>query len=300
MAFAGLRPRTRLGTTKPSSLRPRPTRPSTTPAARPYRDRPFPIRHALLLGLVHGPTELLPVSSSAHTALLPQLAGWSEELDPELAHALEVALHAGAALALMLALRAELTEELLRLDRRRLLVLVLALVPPTGVGYLLEGSAERHLGTSRMAFGLLAGGVTMAAADLMGARTRTAPDASPRDGLALGLAQALALAPGVSRLGATLTAARARGFAREDSQLLSWRVGLPVLLGAAALKGRRLARGGVPAGLGAPLAAGAGAAFASTLACSALLAPGRGRPLLPFALYRGALAAVLLRRAPRQ
>jgi undecaprenyl-diphosphatase len=256
------------------------------------------IRHALLLGLVHGPTELLPVSSSAHTALLPLLAGWPE-LDPAEAHTLEVALHGGAALALTLALRAELTQELPRLDRRRLSTLALALAPPALVGYLLEGAPERRLGPSRTAFGLLAGGVAMAAADLLGPRTRTADATAPRDGLALGLAQALAFLPGVSRLGATLTAGRALGFTREDAQSLSWRAGLPVLLGAAALKGRSLAQSGVPTGLGAPLAAGAGAAFASTLACSALLAPGRGRPLLPFALYRGALAAVVLRRAPR-
>jgi undecaprenyl-diphosphatase len=259
-----------------------------------------PIRHALLLGLIHGPTELLPVSSSTHTALLGRLAGWHEELDPEAAHTLEVALHAGAALALVLALRAELAQELWRLDRRRLSVLALALAPPALVGYLLEGFGERRLDPSRTAFGLLAGGVAMAAADLAGPRSRTAHGAAPRDGLALGLAQALALLPGISRLGATLTAARARGFAREDSQLLSWHVGLPVLLGAAALKGRRLAQRGVPTGLGAPLAAGAGAAFVSTLACSALLAPWRGRSLLPFALYRAALATVVLRSAPRQ
>ncbi len=260
----------------------------------------LPIRHALLLGLIHGPTELLPVSSSAHTALLPHLAGWHDELDPATAHTLEVALHGGAALALTLVLRSELTEELRRLDRRRLSVLALALAPPALAGYLLEGSAKRHLGPSRLAFGLLAGSVAMAAADLVGRCTRTATDAAPRDGLALGLAQALALVPGISRLGATLTAARILGFEREDSEKLSWWTGLPVLLGAAALKGRRLAQTGTPAGLGVPLAAGAGAAFASTLACSALLAPGRGRSLLPFALYRGALAAAILRHAPRQ
>jgi len=262
---------------------------------------PLPVRHALLLGLIHGPTELLPISSSAHTALLPRLAGWPEELDPAMAKTLEVALHAGAALALALALRAELAEELRRLDRRRLAVLALALAPPAAVGYALEGPIEQRLGGPRtIAFGLLAGAVAMAAADRRGACTRTARDAAAHDGLALGLAQALALLPGVSRNGATLTAARVRGFARADSQSLSWRVGLPVLLGAAALKGRRLIQRGVPAGLGAPLAAGAGAAFISTLACSPLIAPSRrARPLLPFSLYRVGLAALVIGRRRR-
>ncbi|MFI5010393.1 MAG: undecaprenyl-diphosphate phosphatase [Solirubrobacterales bacterium] len=258
----------------------------------------LPLRHALVLGLVHGPTELLPVSSSAHTALLPRLAGWpAAELDPEQAKTLEVALHAGAALELALALRAVLWAELRRLDRRRLGVLALSLAPPALVGYALEGPIERRLGGPRtVAFGLAAGGLAMAVADLRGLRTRTVEDAGPCDGLLLGLAQALALLPGVSRNGATLTAARARGFTRADSQALSWLIALPVLLGAAALKGRRLAQRGVPPGLGAPLGAGAGAAFVSTLACSPLVAPGRrSRSLLPFSLYRGALAALVIR-----
>jgi undecaprenyl-diphosphatase len=256
----------------------------------------FPLRHALLLGLVHGPTEVLPVSSSAHTALLPRLAGWpSAELAPELAKTLEVALHGGAALALALALRAELAQELRRLDRRRAAVLALSLAPPALVGYALEGPLERHLsGPRTIALGLSAGALAMAVADTRSPASRTVSDAGPRDGLALGLAQALALLPGVSRNGATLTAARALGFTREDSQTLSWRVALPVLLGATALKGRRLAQRDVPAGLLAPLALGAGSAFVSTLVCSPLLAPvRRTRSLLPFSLYRVALAAVV-------
>jgi undecaprenyl-diphosphatase len=260
----------------------------------------LPLRQAVALGLLHGPTELLPISSSAHTALLGRLAGWSEELDPETTKTLEVALHAGAALALALALRSELAGELRRLDRRRLEVLMLSLAPPALVGYTLEGPIQRRLGGPRtIAFGLLAGGLAMAVADLRGARTRSASDAGPCDGLALGLAQALALIPGISRNGATLTAARARGFTREDSQALSWRVALPVLLGATALKSRRLTQRGVPPGLAAPLAAGTGAAFLSTLACAPLISPHRrARSLLPFALYRAALAAVVFGAQP--
>ncbi len=254
---------------------------------------------------MHGPTELLPISSSAHTVLLQRPAGLSEELDPELAKALEVALHAGAALALAFVLRGELSGELRRLDRRRLEVLFLSIAPPALVGYALERPIERRLGGFRtIAFGLFAGGLAMAIADLRGPRAgsdrieaRTMADAGPRDGLALGLAQALALFPGVSRNGATLTAARLRGFTREDSQALSWRVALPVLLGATALKGRRLAQRRVPPRLAGPLAAGAGAAFVSTLACSPLIAPGRrSRSLMPFSLYRAALAALVCRR----
>src|SRR5674476_1091412 len=102
----------------------------------------------------------------------------------------------------------------------------------------------------------------------------------------LGLAQAAALMPGVSRSGATLTAARARGFERGDAQALSWTVALPVILGASALKGLRLARGGLADESVAGPALGAGAAFVSTLASAHLIGP-RRRPqqsLLPFAI----------------
>jgi len=265
---------------------------------------PLSLRHALLLGLVQGPTEVLPVSSSAHLALIPRLAGWPlADADPELRNALEVALHAGAAAALTIALRGELAEGVRELDGRRLAVATLALVPPALAGYLLEQRLERRPASPRsLAAGLAAGGVAMAWGDLRpgrcsptdaGTSPRRLPDVRPGDGFALGVAQALALVPGVSRNGATLTAARIRGFLREDAHTLSWRVGLPVIVGAAALKAVRLAQRGAPPGAPRALGAGAAAAFASTLASASLLRRGaRARALWPFALYRGGLALV--------
>ncbi len=254
------------------------------------------LRDALLLGVVQGPTELLPVSSSAHIALIPRLLGWSSaEHDPELHNSLEVALHAGAAAALLIAGRAELARPNDRGSTsesggRQLATAALALAPPAIVGYLLEQRPARRPSTPRgIAAGLALGGVAMALADAR-PQTRVLADTGLCDGLVLGLAQAVALLPGVSRSGATLTVTRMRGFAREDAGVLSWRAGLPVILGAAALKGRRLVGRGAPALAAPALTVGAGAAFVSTLA-SALLSRGRrGRRLLPFALYRLALA----------
>jgi undecaprenyl-diphosphatase len=262
----------------------------------------LPLRHALALGLAHGPTELLPISSSAHTILIPFLAGWPyAELDPELRKSFEVALHAGAGVALAIDMRRDLIAQASGLDRRRGAVLALSLAPPVIVGYLLEGPIERRRGGPRsIAAGLFAGAVAMAIADGRGrARsTRTREDARAGDGLALGVAQTLALIPGVSRSGATLTAARARGFGRGDAQALSWDAALGVILGASALKGSRLARRGVPAGAARALAAGGGAAFLSTLASARLLRRARlaERSLLPYALYRCLLAAGVARR----
>lgn len=248
--------------------------------------------HAIVLGLVQGPTEVLPVSSSAHIVLLPRLAGWSDaELDADLRNSLEVALHAGTATALLIALRGELAQALHELDGRVLAPATLALAPPALVGYLMERRLERWPSSPRsLAAGLAVGGAAMAWADTC-PRTRRLADLGPLDGLALGLAQALALLPGVSRNGATLTAARASGFAREDAHALSWRAGLPVIAGAAVLKAARVLQHGAPPGAVPALALGAGAAFLSTLACAPMLRPGRrGRALWPFALYRAGLA----------
>lgn len=254
------------------------------------------LRHAIALGLVQGPTEVFPISSSAHIALLPNLVGWPvAQLDAELRNSLEVALHAGTVAALLSALRGDLMQALREFDRRSLVVAALALAPPALAGYLLEQRLERRPSASHaLAAGLALGGAAMALADA-GAGTRAIADAGPRDGLALGIAQALALLPGVSRNGATLTAARVRRFTREDAQAISWRVGLPVIAGAATLKARRLAQHGPPPGAVTPLAAGAAAAFISTLASAPLIRPGRrGRALWPFALYRCGLALLIL------
>lgn len=263
----------------------------------------LPLRHALALGLLQGPTELLPISSSAHTTLLPWLAGWPyARLDGAQRKSFEVALHAGAGAALAIHMRRELLADAARLDRQRATVVALSLAPAALAGYALGPVIERRGGGPRsIAAGLVAGALALALADRRanaagGIRERE--DARAGDGLALGLAQAVALMPGVSRSGATLTAARARRFGRGAAQTLSWHAGLPVLLGASALQGARLYRGGFAREQRAALAAGGGAAFVSTLVSARLLArPLRtGQPALPYALYRCALAAVVVAR----
>jgi undecaprenyl-diphosphatase len=264
----------------------------------------IPLRHAVALGVLQGPTELLPVSSSGHTSLIPWLARWSyTQADPELRKSFEVALHAGSGLALALALRQELAAATREMNPRHAAMVGLSLGPPTIAGYSFERFVERRLGGPRtIAAGLVAGAIAMALADGRGARrkaSRRREDAGPRDGLALGLAQAAALIPGISRSGATLAIARARGFERSAATSLSLHAALPVLLGASALKGFRLARHGVPShGAGALLAAGGSSAFLSTLAAAHLLRRNRreGRSLLPYALYRCVLAVLVCRR----
>jgi len=247
-----------------------------------------PEARAAAIGLLHGPAELLPVSSSGHVTLVPWLAGWDERSgDAAVRKAFEVVLHLGTAAALPFVLRG--------VGRPRVDVLACSLVPPAVVGFVLERPIEERLGTpATIAAGLAVGGVAMALADARGATDRRAEDADWRDGLALGLAQACALVPGISRNGATLTVTRARGFARVEADRLSWQVAVPVIAGACALKGLRLARRGGPAGAGRAFAAGAAAAFGSTLVAGRVVP--RGRSLAPYAAYRVGLAGLAARR----
>jgi undecaprenyl-diphosphatase len=257
---------------------------------------PLPIGQALALGALHGPAELLPISSSGHVAVVPWLLSWRYvDLDAELRKSFEVALHAGTAGALLMTLRNEVSDAVRGLDRRRLTLIALSFAPPAVVGLTLEREIERHLGTpATIAAGLLGGALVMAWAD-RAPQLRGHEEAGPRDALWLGIAQASALIPGVSRNGATLAAARGRRFKREDANRLSRHVALPVIAGATLLKGVRLHRRGLPPGTGVPFAAGAIAAFASTLASTWLIHQvERDRSLGPYAIYRAALAGVVL------
>ena len=251
---------------------------------------------AIVLGAVQGPTELLPVSSSAHLTLIPWLAGWqAPERDPELQKSFEVALHAGAAGALLVGQRRVIAEELGSFDARKAAVLALSFLPPAIFGLALERPIERRLGGPlSTALGLLAGAAGMVVADRR-PQVLDRGDATPADGLALGLAQAAALVPGVSRNGATLTAARCRGFTRQHANMLSRTVALPVIVGAALLKGIRLRSRGVPAGERAAFVAGTATSFASTLGSQALIRlVERDSALWPYAAYRSGLAATVL------
>jgi undecaprenyl-diphosphatase len=256
------------------------------------------IRQAAALGALQGPAELLPVSSSGHLALAPALVGWDYGgLDPELRKAFEVALHAGTAAALAIALRDEVSEVLRSLDPRRLAGVALTFAPAAAVAAVGERTIERKLGSpSSVAIAQIAAGLALGLADLRPA-DRPHAEAGPLDHLLIGCGQACALIPGVSRNGATLTAARLLRFERRAASVLSRHAALPVIAGATGLKGARLARRGLAPGLRAQFAVGAGAAFASTLASLRLIGVmDRARSYRPFAAYRVALGLAALGR----
>jgi undecaprenyl-diphosphatase len=246
------------------------------------------------LGLVQGPAELLPISSSGHVAALPLLLRWEHaSLAGARRKEVEVALHAGGAVGLVVGLRRELMA--LPLD-----VALLSMVPTVALAFLAEHWIEERLGgPASLAGGLVAGSVALVLADRRPG-VRLEEDAGARDGVLLGLAQACALVPGVSRAGATLAAARALGFARPDAVRLSRGIGVPVIVGAAGLKGLRLLQRRPGRSELGTLAVGAAAAAAATLVSMPLARVlERDRPLAPWAAYRCGLAAVLLVRQNR-
>jgi undecaprenyl-diphosphatase len=240
------------------------------------------------LGLLQGATELVPVSSSAHLCVVPRVLGFTY---PRLGDAerkcFEVALHAGSAPVIA---AAALSAGPLPSPGD----LALTVLPAAVAGLVLERPIERRLG-GPLGVGLaqIAAGLALVAADRRGG-LRALPDRG--DHVAVGVAQAAALVPGVSRAGAALTAGRMRGLSRPAALTLALQAALPVTAGAAALKGTRMAREGIPEGAGPAMLAGALASLASAAAARGVLRRLRDTgSYAPLAAYRVAfgLAAVL-------
>ncbi|MBD0280725.1 MAG: undecaprenyl-diphosphate phosphatase [Thermoleophilaceae bacterium] len=231
------------------------------------------------------------MSSSGHLALLGRLLGRDyADLPGDARKSFEVALHAGsvpvlAAAAIRLGARSG--------EPPTPAALTLTALPAAVAGFLLERPIEDRLGGTRsVALAQIAAGGALLVAD----RARGARDASaPGDHLAVGLAQAVALVPGVSRSGAALTAGRLRGLSRPASLRLAVTAAVPVTLGAVALKALRAASGEAGRALSVPAVAGAGAAFASAAAASPLLNRlERPRAYTALGLYRIGVGAVSL------
>ena len=233
---------------------------------------------ALLLGVVQGVTEVLPVSSSAHLALLPQLLRWPPAPGRT---TLAAGLHAGSCAGTLLALRRDLP------DVRTAALAAATSVPAAVAGLLAADVVEQRLGRPAQLAALQAlAALALGAAD----RRPQVRDVGPREAALAALAQVAALAPGVSRSGAALSALRAAGVRREAAQRFSLLMSLPVSAGAAGLTLVRADRVLLEA-LARPLAAGAPAAAVSGFAAVRWSARRGDRPLAAYALYRLVLAA---------
>jgi undecaprenyl-diphosphatase len=278
------------------------------PIVRRYRHDPMPILHAVVLGLVQGLSEFLPISSSGHLLLVPWLFGWDDFDDASVKKAFDVALHLGTFVAVVAYFRHDLVvyvREGLRLlwNRERpattqgriAWLLVLATVPAAAVGALFESWIEERLGTPTIiAISLIGFGLLLWWADRRTGR-RVVEDFRTRDALVVGAAQALALNPGTSRSGITITAARQIGFDRDSAARLSFLMSLPVIAGAIVLKVGRLVAEGMPEGLLAPMLVGIATSCASGwFAVWGTLRLVRTRSFTPFVVYRVALGVLVL------
>ncbi len=292
----------------------------------------MPILHAIVLGIVQGLSEFLPISSSGHLELVPWLFGWDDfARDPDLETTFDVALHLGTLVGAVAYFRNDLLRlatagiGVLRPRRRRgaavrgrvgtdtdegpietgvdlapgperegggdasLAWLLLLSALPAGITGILFRDTFERVGESEWLIGLLliVFGLVLLVADRLGGE-READGFTVRDALLMGLAQAAALQPGVSRSGVTITTSRAIGFRRDAAARLSFLMSLPIIGGAVLYEGLGVVVGeGIPGDFVLPFVAGVVASGVTGFAAVwATLRVVRSRTFTPFVVYR--------------
>lgn len=278
----------------------------------------MPIFHALVLGVVQGLSEFLPISSSGHLLLVPWLFGWEDLDDPSIKKAFDVALHVGTLVATIAYFRRDLAryfgaglrtlapagrqaarsgaDPQLAVDARVAWLLLASTVPAAAVGAVLENIIDERLGKPAIiAVSLIVFGIALGIADRLPSR-RAVDGFRLRDAMVVGAAQALALNPGTSRSGITMTAARGLGFGRDAAARISFLMMVPVTAGAVVFKFAGLiADGGIPADLRMPMLVGILASGVSGwIAVWGLLRLVRTASFAPFVVYRVVLGVVVL------
>ncbi len=265
------------------------------------------ILQALIMGVVQGLTEFLPISSSGHHILIPYLLGWDDAFIESLAFS--VVLHAGTLAALLVYFRADwmrmipaffasLRDRSIGEDRDRRLIwlLVLSTLPAAVIAFLLNDIVEDNVRQPGLvAVMLVIGGAILWIADKWGPRTHTIDRLTARGAVGIGFAQALALVPGVSRSGISMSAALFAGLDRADAARYSFLMATPITAMAVAYETLKIVRGDVGGAEPAALVVGIIASFVSgILAIAVLLRYVRTRSFNIFVVYRFVLAAVVL------
>ena len=260
----------------------------------------MPLLHIVVLALVQGITEFLPISSSGHLVLVPAVTGWSDQ-----GVVIDVATHVGTLVAVLIYFRrdvAAMAAGFLALAARRtdsgarLAVLIVVATVPTVVA----GAALHELGPELLrsaaiiAWTTLGFGLLLGIADRIGATSGRMEDIGIPAALAFGFAQVLALVPGTSRSGITMTAGRFLGLSREAAARFSLLMSIPTILGAGTLAGWDLYRvGDVTLGIDAVLAAVL-SCLAALAAIALMMRWLRHASFLPFVVYRITLGLGLL------
>ena len=271
----------------------------------------MPILHAIVLGLVQGLSEFLPISSSGHLLLVPWLFGWEDFSGPNgdsVKKTFDVALHLGTFFAVLgyfwrdvVVYVREGTRLVFSRQRpttvegRLAWLFVLATVPAAAVGALFEDVIDTTLGTPLIiAFSLIFFGLLLAWADRLGGK-RDLEEFKAPDALKVGIAQTLALNPGTSRSGITITAGRWLGFNRDAAARISFVMSLPVIAGAVVVKSAGLFTGEVDSDLYVPMIVGiVTSGISGWIAVWGTLRWIRTRSFMPFVIYRVGLGIFVL------
>jgi undecaprenyl-diphosphatase len=261
---------------------------------------------AIVIGVVQGLTEFLPISSSAHLILLPPLLGWDDTFLNSATF--DVMLHAGTLLALL----AYFWRDVWRLlaagwaaarerslagdpDRRLATLLAVSVLPAAVIGVAFEGFFDTYFRERLLLVPLLlvAGALLLLAAEALGRRDRNLERATMGDAVTIGVAQALALFPGISRSGVTLAAGMFRGLERDAAARFAFLMGIPIIASATLWKARTLGSAALDSTDVLALAAGmAAAGISGLLAIGLLLRYLRRNSTMVFIVYRLVAAAV--------
>jgi undecaprenyl-diphosphatase len=265
------------------------------------RESGVTLLQAIILGIVQGLTEFLPISSSGHLILVPWLFHWEYLLEnPDFNKTFDVALHFGTFVALVIYFWRDIgvllaawvrTFSTRRLDEpegRLAWLIILTMIPAAIVGVALEDVIINVLGAPWLiAVMLIVFGAVMWVVDRWSRKVGEVEDLRWRGALAIGLSQALALSPGVSRSGITMVTGLLVGLKREAAARFSFLMGIPIFGGAALYSGIGVAQEGLPPGMAAPFIVGmVSAALSGFAAIWFLLAYLRRHDFIPFAIYR--------------
>jgi len=268
----------------------------------------MPIIHAIVLGITQGLSEFLPISSSGHLILVPWLFHWHDFANNDLNKTFDVALHMGTFVGAVIyfwsdlvvyvrsGVRAIVHRAIRTTDERIAVLLALSVIPGGLTGALGESFIEDHTGKPVLiAIMLIVFGAVLFWADRLPGR-REVGEFRFRDAAVMGVLQAAALQPGVSRSGVTISGGRWLGFDRDAAARISFLMSIPIIGGAGLYKGAKLfAHGGIPHGMGPAFAWGIIASgITGFIAIWALLRIIRTRSFTPFVLYRFAAAALIL------
>jgi undecaprenyl-diphosphatase len=262
------------------------------------------ILHAIVLGIVQGLTEFLPISSSGHLVIVPWIFGWNDYDSQATAKAFDTALHLGTLAAVLIYLRKDLivyvtqgTQLIFNRKQpatnagRRAWLLVLSAVPAGIVGAAFEEKITEKLGSPALiGVSLIIFGVVLIWADRRAtakSHIRTVDSLTLRNALVIGAAQVLALNPGTSRSGITITAARLSGYSRDAAARLSFLMSVPIISGAVVFKLAKLVRDGIPEGLLVPMLVGIVVAGVSGwIAMWSMIRLVRTKTFAPYVFYR--------------